>query len=324
MAAAEAPLIAVVGPTAAGKSALGLRLARLFGGEIVSCDSLQVYRGLDVGSAKASRAERAEVPHHLLDVVEPDQAFSAADYALHARAAIRDIAARARLPIVVGGTGLYLRALVDGLFEGPSRQPGLRRRLEALAGRFGDARLHRLLRRLDPEAGARVPPADRVRVVRALEVYFATGRAISDHRRRGGEALSGFRLLTLGLRVDRAALRRAVERRTDAMLSGGLVEEVAGLLARGSAPELRPLQAIGYRQAVAMIEGRLGRAAAREEIVRETMRYAKRQMTWFRHQSSPLWCDSAAAAVAAARSFLECGGPFRESRAGVGPETVGS
>jgi tRNA dimethylallyltransferase len=305
MAPLQAPLIAIVGPTAAGKSALALRLARAEGGEIVSCDSLQVYRGLDVGSAKATPHEREEVPHHLLDVVDPDRDFSAADYARLARAAVGEIVARGRLPVVAGGTGLYLRALVEGLFEGPSRQSALRERLEALADRHGEARLHRLLARADPVAAARVEPNDRVRVVRALEVFLATGRPITEHRRGGATPLVGVDVLTLGLSPDRDTLRRAVERRTDEMLAGGLVEEVRALMARGFGPSLRPLRAIGYRQAMEVASGRMSLAAARAGIVADTMRYAKRQMTWFRHQTRAQWCESAESALTVGRAWLQ-------------------
>jgi tRNA dimethylallyltransferase len=283
VAAPAAPLVAVVGPTASGKSALALRLARARSGEIVSCDSLQVYRGLDIGSAKPTPQERAEVRHHLVDVAEPDEPFSAATYARLARAAVADIAARGRLPVVAGGTGLYLRALLEGLFEGPSRDEALRGRLEGLAERFGDARLHRLLARADPEAAARIPPRDRVRVVRALEVYYATGRPISEGQRGGAEPLRGFRPLVVGLDPDRAALREAVEERTREMLARGLLEEARALVERYG-PGLRPLQSIGYRQAAAVVRGEMGLDEAERSIVTETMRFAKRQKTWFRHQ----------------------------------------
>lgn len=283
------PLIAIVGPTASGKSALGMRLARETGGEIVSCDSQQVYRGLDIGTAKATAKERADVSHHLIDVVAPDEPFSAAEYARLARAALEDITARMRLPVVAGGTGLYLRALLEGLFDGPGRSEETRRRLEALGERFGDARLHRLLRHLDPRAAERTPPRDRVRVVRALEVYRATGRPLSEHHREQAAPLRGYRTLVVGLAPDRGPLRVVVERRTRAMLEGGLLDEVRGLLARGYGPDLRPLQAIGYREAVAVIQGRLTREEAETAIVTATMRLAKRQMTWFRHQADVTW-----------------------------------
>ncbi len=307
------PLVAIVGPTASGKSALALRLARERAGEIVSCDSLQVYRGLDVGSAKASRAERSEVPHHLLDVVEPDQPFSAAEYARLARAALRDIASRGRLSIVAGGTGLYLRALLRGLFEGPPRDEALRERISAIGERFGDARLHRLLARVDPEAAARMRPRDRVRVVRALEVFFATGRPLSLQQREGARPLTGFRPLVVGLDPDREALRAAVAARTRRMLREGLLDEVRGLLDRGLSPQLRPLQAIGYRQAVAVVQGRLGAAEAEASIVTDTMRFAKRQMTWFRHQEEVRWFREAEEARRAVLSWLEDGATLANS-----------
>ena len=300
MAAPAAPLVAVVGPTASGKSALALRLARDRSGEIVSCDSLQVYRGLDIGSAKPTPQERAEVRHHLVDVADPDEPFSAATYARLARAAVADIAARGRLPVVAGGTGLYLRALLQGLFEGPSRDEALRGRLEGVADRFGDARRHRLLARVDPEAAARIRPRDRVRVVRSLEVYYATGRPISEGQRGGAEPLRGFRPLVLGLDPDRAALRKAVEERTRDMLARGLVEEARALVERWG-PGLRPLRSIGYRQAVAVVRGEMSREEAERAIVTETMRFAKRQRTWFRHQQPDVaWFATADEAHAAA------------------------
>ena len=299
----DIPLVCIVGPTASGKSALALALAEEAGGEIVSCDSLQVYRGLDIGSAKPSAAEQARVRHHLIDVADPDQGFSAARYAELARAALADISARGRRVLVVGGTGLYLRALLLGLFEGPARDEPLRRRLERMAERFGDARLHRLLLRVDPEAAARLEPRDRVRVVRALEVFRASGRPLSEHLRRPGQALTGFEVLTVGLSPPREELRRHVEARTDAMLARGLLDEVRALLARGYSPELRPLQAIGYRQAVDVLAGRLDLARARHDIVLKTMQYAKRQRTWFRHQAQAQWHDAADAAESAVRAF---------------------
>jgi tRNA dimethylallyltransferase len=304
------PLIAVVGPTAAGKSALALRLAREHGGEIVSCDSLQVYRGLDIGSAKATPEERASVPHHLIDVVEPDAVFSAADYARLARAATVAIRARGRLPIVAGGTGLYLRALLYGLFEGPSRNEALRARLERIAVRFGDARLHRLLRRVDPRAAARTHPNDRLRIVRALEVYALTGRPISAQHAERAPAVEGPQLL-LGLAPDRGQLRKAVEARTRQMLERGLLEEVRALMARFGEPLPRPLAAIGYRQAVCVLRGELTLEAAEQSIVTETLRFAKRQMTWFRHQTPKdvRWFEDPEAAHGFAAGWLVSAGP---------------
>ena len=309
LAAVAPPVVAIVGPTAAGKSALALALARERDGEIVCCDSLQVYRGLDIGSAKATAEEQAAVRHHLLDVVEPDQAFSAAEYSRRGRAALADIAARGRLAVVAGGTGLYLRALLHGLFEGPSRDEPLRGRLEGIAARWGDHRLHRMLAAVDPAAAARIAPRDRVRVVRALEVFRSTRRPISEHHREhhggGADPLRGHDVLVLGLDPPREALRAAVERRTAEMLARGLQDEVEGLLDRGYAADLRPLRAIGYRQAVALVRGEMEADHARRAIVAETMRYAKRQMTWFRNQTQATWFPSAGAALAAARAWLD-------------------
>lgn len=301
---AAPPVVAVVGPTASGKSALALALARARKGEIVSCDSLQVYRGLDIGSAKATAEERRAVPHHLVDVVDPDQGFSAADYARLARAAIGEVAARGRLPIVAGGTGLYLRALRRGLFAGPSRDPDLRRRLERVAERRGDARLHRLLARVDPEAAARIETNDRLRVICALEVYRASGRTLSAHHREDAPAPDGRRWLVVGLDPPRDALRAAVEARTRRMLEAGLLDEVRALVARYGNADLGPLRAIGYRQAVAVVRGTQTVDDAQRDIVKETMRYAKRQMTWFRHQEDVRWFADAADAQAAILDWL--------------------
>jgi len=304
VAPAQPALIAVVGPTASGKSALALELARARGGEIISCDSLQVYRGLDIGSAKPTLAERALVPHHLIDVAEPDSDFSAADYAFRARAALREAAAREHLPIVVGGTGLYLRALLTGLFAGPSRNTAFRERVEAMAARFGRARIHRWLSRVDPAAASRIDPNDLVRSVRALEVFAATRQPISHHHGAVADALTGFRIGVFALDLDRGVLRRRVEARTRAMLDGGLLEEVRGLLARFP-QELRPLRSIGYRQAVAVVRGDMDLADARRDMVTATMQYAKRQRTWFRHQAGAEWFATAAEAQRGIEAWLE-------------------
>ena len=309
MEAVASPLIAIVGPTASGKSALALRLAREHAGEIVSCDSLQVYRGLDIGSAKATPAERAQVPHHLLDVVGPGDPFSAADYARLAREALTGIVARGRLPIVAGGSGLYVRALLQGLFEGPSRDDALRARLEGFAERFSDARIHRLLARVDPAAAARTSPNDRVRIVRALEVYWLTGRPISSLRSAGSRPLEGYRTLLLGIAPDRDRLREAVAARTREMIQRGLVAETEAVLAASGGVVPRPLEAIGYRQAVSVLRGDVDLADAERSIVTDTMRFAKRQMTWFRHQATVEWFASADLAHAAATAWLALPAP---------------
>jgi tRNA dimethylallyltransferase len=238
--------------------------------------------------------------------VSPATSFSAAEYAVLARAAVADVARRGRLPVVVGGTGLYLRALLHGLFDGPSRDEPLRARLSAIGDRRGDERLHRLLRRVDPAAGSRIAPSDRVRVVRALEVYFRTGRPISEEQRAGASPLTGFRVLVIGLDPGRDALREAVAARTRRMMERGLVAEVQALLAAGVPADARPLRSIGYRQALAVLRGEMTEPEAERAIVTETLRFARRQRTWFRHQEPGLrWFADADSAYAAALDWLE-------------------
>ncbi|MCM2255930.1 MAG: tRNA (adenosine(37)-N6)-dimethylallyltransferase MiaA [Vicinamibacteria bacterium] len=297
-------VVVVAGPTAAGKSDAALRLCEERGGEIVSCDSLQVHRGFDIGSAKPSTAERARVRHHLVDVAAADEDYSAARYLEAARAALDDIAGRGRLAVVVGGTGLYLRALLHGLAPAPPRDPVLRARLDALAARFGDVRLWRHLRRVDPPAAARIAPRDRLRVVRALEVFHLTGRPLSTHHGTGEQPLAGFVVRTYVLDPGQPALRPRVERRTAAMLEAGLVEEARRLLERHG--EVRALAAIGYREAVAHLRGALPGEQLPRAIVASTMQYAKRQRTWFRHQvAGAFWYTDGAALRDAARAWLD-------------------
>ena len=274
------PLIAVMGPTASGKSDLAIRLAVELGGEIVNYDSVQVYRGFDVGSAKTPPRERQGVPHHLLDICAPAETFSAGDFSRLGREAARKIVGRGRIPVLVGGTGFYLRALLEGLFEGPARDGKLRERLE----RRGAARLHKLLVRLDPETAARIHPNDQPKLVRALEVRLIEGRPLSGILRRGVEPLEGFDVLKLFLDPPREALYERIARRAEAMFAAGLEDEVRGLLASGAPRDAWPLGALGYRQALAVIEGRMSRAEAIEETARATRNYAKRQLTWFRNQ----------------------------------------
>lgn len=273
-------IAAIVGPTAAGKTALALELARRLPLEIVSCDSQAVVRGMDVGTAKPSPAERAQVPHHLLDVVEPGEEFSAAAFVAEADRAIAGIHARGRLPLVVGGTGLYLRSLLHGIVDAPPKDEALRRRLEARAEEEGDEVLHRELAAVDPEAAARIPTRDRVRVVRALEVHALTGRTLSSFH-RDHQATLRYDALVLGVTPPREELYRRVNARAAVMLDEGLVDETRRLAAD---PAARPrLEAcIGYREALAHLEGALTREEALEKIRQEQRRYAKRQLTWFR------------------------------------------
>ena len=285
------PLIVIVGPTSVGKSSLALALAERVGGEIVAADSMHVYRGLDIGTAKPVPEERRRIPHHLLDLVEPDQPFTAADYTRLALAAIAGIRGRGRSPILVGGTGLYLRSLFRGLFDGPAEETFIREALRDEAARVGATALYRRLAALDPEAAAAIHPNDLFRIVRALEVLDVTGRPISALRaeaRRNHRPVPG-PVLWFGLERDRQELYRRIEARVEEMLVRGFSEEVRGLLDRGYSPALKALRAIGYRHMIGYLTGQstLDRAVAC--LKRDTRCYAKRQLTWFRHQEGIEW-----------------------------------
>ncbi len=286
----EAPVLAVVlGPTAVGKSRVAVDLALRFGGEVIGGDSIQVYRGFDIGTDKPTEADRRGVPHHLIDIVDPSVQFTAADFVREALAAARAIAGRGRLPIVAGGTGLYLKALLDGLFPGPGRDEDVRAALEAEAREKGLAALFERLRRVDPEYAAKVRDRDRVRIVRALEVYGTTGRPLSEHFRDTASPVAGRRVVRLGLRLDRDALVRRIEARVDRMFARGLVDEVRGLLARGVPADAPPFRALGYRHVVRHLEGALSLEEAAALTKTDTRQYAKRQMTWFRKMDGVAW-----------------------------------
>jgi tRNA dimethylallyltransferase len=273
--------VAVLGPTASGKSALALALAERAGGEIVACDSQQVYIGMDIGTAKPTREERARVPHHALDMVHPDQPFHAARWAEIARAAIADITARGKLPIVVGGTGLYSRARVAGLFDAPPPDPEIRARHQAAAATEGVEALHARLATVDPEAAAAIRARDLVRISRALEVYEQTGVPISELRRRAAPP-ADLAPTVLLLDPPMTALRPRIAARVDAMVAAGFLDEVRALRAAGYGPSCKPLQALGYAQLGAVIDGSASLADAVADTVRATVAYARRQRTWFR------------------------------------------
>ncbi|HYL34546.1 MAG TPA: tRNA (adenosine(37)-N6)-dimethylallyltransferase MiaA [Bryobacteraceae bacterium] len=278
----------VLGPTGSGKSELGLRVARELGGEIVNCDSLQLYRGLDIGTAKVPETERQGVPHHLIDVIEPAQLFTAGEYARAARGVLCEIAVRGRTPVLVGGTGFYLRALLEGLSEGPQRDTALRDRLQRRENRRPGS-LHRILARLDPESASRIHPNDKNKTLRALEVRLLEGGPMSALFARGRAALAGFRPIRLGLDPPRELLYRRLDERTARMFERGLIEEVRGLLAAGVPPDAKPFESLGYRQALAVLQGRLTLPEAIASTQTETRRYAKRQMTWFRKEPHTHW-----------------------------------
>lgn len=282
---ADPLVVLLLGPTGSGKTALSLALGERFGGEIVSCDSVAVYRGMELGTAKPTAEERARLPHHLIDVVEPDQPYTAGEYSRAARAALKEIAVRGRLPIVTGGTGLYLRALTEGLFAGPERQQVLRARLERSRERHGESWLHRLLIRLDPASAQRIHANDAAKLIRAIEVCLTARRPLSEVL--GRDPLTGFRLLRIGLNPVRKELYDRLNQRAAAMFSAGLVEETRGLLERYG--PVKALDSLGYRQALAVLAGTLSEEAGIAAAQQGHRNYAKRQLTWFRQEPEVHW-----------------------------------
>ena len=284
--------ILLMGPTGSGKTALSLELGERFNGEIVSCDSVAVYRGMDLGSAKPTAEERARLPHHLIDVADPDQNFTAGEYSRQARTALREIASRGRLPIVTGGTGLYLRALTEGLFAAPERQPELRARLERSRKKHGEGWLHRLLQRLDPASAERIHSNDAHKLIRAIEVCMAARKPLSNllaDEQKARNPLTGFRLLRIGLNPPRPALYQRLNQRAAQMFANGLVEETRALLERYG--PVKALDSLGYRQAMAMLTGTLTEATAVEAAQQGHRNYAKRQLTWFRREPEVHWIE---------------------------------
>ena len=305
------PLVAIVGPTGSGKSELALQIAEKFHGEIVNCDSLQVFRHFDVGTAKLPLAERRGIPHHLIDIVDPNELFTAGEFARLGREAVAEITARGKLPIVAGGTGFYLRALIDGLFAGPTRDEALRERLAAREQRRPGS-LHRLLRRFDPAIAQKIHANDVPKVMRALEVCLLTRRPVSTLFREGRDALLGYRVLKLGLLPDRDALYPLLDARCAAMFERGLVEEVRHILSLGFSPECKPFESHGYKQALQLIQGELSPRDAVFYAQRNTRQYAKRQITWFRREPGLVWLrgfghEAVDEAIAQVEQFLSSG-----------------
>jgi len=287
----EPTVVAILGPTATGKSALALALAERYRGEIVSCDSTAVYRGFDIGTDKIALADRRGIPHHLIDIVEPAGEYTAAQYARDAAAAIRDIQARGHMPFVVGGTGFYYRALTRGLFPGPGRDPGTRNRLESIARRRDVTFLHRMLERFDSESARRIQPRDLKRIVRALEVFFLTGRPLTRHFAETLSPISGMTVVALALRLPAAQTSLRVTRRVDGQFERGLLDEIRGLLARGVPETARSFGGLVYRQALEHLHGVRDEAATRALIGQENRRYARRQLIWFRKEPNLTWFD---------------------------------
>ena len=283
----ESLVVILLGPTGSGKTTLSLKLAERFGGEVVSCDSVAVYRGMELGTAKPTKEEQARVPHHLIDVAEPDEAFTAGEYSRRARAALREIAARGRVPIVTGGTGLYLRALTEGLFAGPARQESLRTRLRSKAQKHGGEWLHRMLRRLDEETADRIHANDTAKLIRAIEVCVAARKPMSEVM--GRDPLQGFRLVRIGLNPPRAALYERINQRCAEMFAAGLVEETRGLLERYG--PVKVVDSLGYRQACSVLDGAMSEQDAIKAAQQGHRNYAKRQMTWFRREPEVMWIE---------------------------------
>jgi len=285
----ELPLIAVVGPTASGKSALGVWLAKQFGGEVLACDSTQLYCGFDIGTAKPGLAERRGVPHHLIDVLTPGEEATAGGYRQMAVTALEDLRSRGRVPILTVGTGLYLRVLLEGLAEVPQRSEELRERLRASAEVHGPSYLHRLLKRLDAAAAGKIAAADAQKLIRAIEVCVLARQPVSELHRTGRTPLEGWRAVKIGLMPPREALYERIRARTDAMLAGGWMEEVRGLMDSGLPEHAKPFDFIGYRELRGVLRGEKKLEETRLAIQQATRRYAKRQLTWFRKETSVHW-----------------------------------
>jgi tRNA dimethylallyltransferase len=287
--AANPPLVAIVGPTASGKSALGIFLAQQFGGEVIACDSTQLYRGFDIGTAKPTLDERADVKHHLLDILEPTEESTAGGYRERAIAILDELRARSCLPIFTVGTGLYLRALLDGLADLPLRSEEIRESLRASAAERGRGHLHRMLEHLDPHSAKQISASDEQKLIRAIEICMLTRKPLSDLHRAGRNPLTGWRTIRIGLQPDREALNQRIRARTDKMLKDGWLNEVSRLLASGLPDNAKPFQFIGYRELRSCLRGEIMLDAARIAIQQGTRQYAKRQLTWFRRESNVHW-----------------------------------
>ncbi len=319
-AVSDSPLVVIVGPTASGKSALGIALAKQFGGEIVACDSTQLYGGFDIGTAKPSGAERAEVPHHLLDVLNPDEPSTAGDYRERAAVVLTGLKSRGKLPIFTVGTGLYLRALLEGLADLPQRSQEIRERLRENAVTHGAGHLYATLKKLDPDTAAKIAPADEQKIIRAIEVCLLASKPISQVHRTARKPLLGWRPIKIGLQPPREALIERIHTRTDKMLANGWLEEVRNLLGQKFPENAKPFDFIGYRQLRDVLRNKMKLEDARAAIQQFTRQYAKRQLTWFRRELDVHWLagfgddpeiQRAAAEHLAARSLSRGGHPAR-------------
>jgi tRNA dimethylallyltransferase len=289
-------LIVILGPTASGKSALGIALAERLGGEILVCDSTQVYRHFDIGTAKIPMREQGGIPHHLIDLVEPDEIFTAGDYRREALTTLADVRRRAKLPIITAGTGLYLRALLEGLADAPTRSEELRARLRDIAAKRGAAHLHKILARLDRDSAARIAPRDTPKIIRAIEMRVIAGKPVAEIFRAGranpfSQGLKGYAVVKIGLMPPRPALYARIDARVQAMLDAGWLDEVRSLVSAGVRENVKPFQFIGYSELRALLEGRLTLDAAIAQIQQSTRRFSKRQLTWFRREPAVHWLE---------------------------------
>ena len=284
-----APLVVILGSTASGKSALGIELAKRLNGEILVCDSTQIYRHFDIGTGKTPHAEQQGIPHHLVDMLEPTEIFTAGEYRRRALEVLADLRKRGKLPIITAGTGLYLRALLEGLADTPGRSETIRERLRSIAQHRGAAHLHRLLGRLDPESAARIAPQDNQKIIRAIEMRLIGGKPVGELHRSGRTPLEGYRPLKIGLLPPRAALYDRIHSRIDAMIAAGWIEEVTSLAQRGIPANAKPFQFIGYSEWRAYLAGTLTKLEATQKIQQATRRFAKRQLTWFRREMNVRW-----------------------------------
>jgi tRNA dimethylallyltransferase len=284
-----APLIVILGPTASGKSALGVDLAKHLNGEILVCDSTQIYRHFDIGTGKVPTAEQQGIAHHLVDLIEPQEIFTAGEYRRRALGILSDLRNRAKLPIITAGTGLYLRALLDGLADAPERSEAIRERLHATVEIHGAQHLHRVLQRLDSEAATRIAAADTQKIIRAIEMRLLSGKPVGEIHRSGRAPLEGYKIIKIGLLPPREALYERIHSRIDAMIEAGWIEEVARLIKSGIPADAKPFQFIGYSEWRAHLSGTLAKKDATQKIQQATRRFAKRQLTWFRRESNVHW-----------------------------------
>lgn len=287
----KSKVVVICGPTGIGKTAVSLEIADRFCGEIIGADSMQIYRYMDIGTAKPTRDERARIPHHMIDLINPDESMDVARFATLARQEISRLFEKAVTPFVVGGTGLYIKGLVHGLFRAKFRSSSVRRQMEEEAALYGVGALHRQLKISDPEAADKIHPNDRYRIIRALEVFETTGKTITQHHREHQFSDRPFEVLKIGLRMDREDLYHRINNRCDAMINGGLVDEVKRLLQMGYTKDLKSMQAIGYRHIIDFMNDHMSWDESLHTFKRDTRRYAKRQLTWFKADTETVWID---------------------------------